>query len=88
MASLRTHTPCDERDPVTGQFYCPYIGMDGYVDCHYWCSAEEPADYPEVDAEEPADYPEVDAEEPADYPEVDAEELAEFQSFCDFIEGR
>ena len=64
--TLRSSTPCDEADPLTGKHECPYMDLDGYVDCHYWCSAEEPADYPEVDAEE----------------------LAEFQSFCDFIEGR
>ena len=50
--SLRKVTPCDERDPMTGQCYCPYMDMDGYVDCHYWCSAEEPEDYPEIDADE------------------------------------
>ena len=54
--SIKAHTPCDERDPMTGEFYCPYIDMDGYVDCHFWCSPEEPADYPEVDAEELAEY--------------------------------
>lgn len=51
--SLRKVTPCDERDPITGECYCPYMmDMVGYVDCYYWCSAEEPADYPEVDAAE------------------------------------
>ena len=63
---LKAHTPCDERDPLTGQYECPYIDMDGYVDCHFWCQ-----DIPEPD-----------------YPEIDADELEEYQSFCDFVEGR
>lgn len=49
---LRSHTPCDERDPLTGQFYCPYMDMDGYVDCQFWCQDIPEPDYPEIDAEE------------------------------------
>ena len=42
--SLRQHTPCDERDPITGLFLCPYCDGDSYVNCEYWCGAEEPED--------------------------------------------
>lgn len=49
---LKAHTPCDERDPFTGSFTCPYIDMDGYVDCQFWCQDIPEPDYPEIDAEE------------------------------------
>lgn len=43
--SLRWRTPCDERDPMTGEFHCPYMDMDGYVDCVYWCSDRPDEDW-------------------------------------------
>ena len=49
---LKAHTPCDERDPITGQYECPYIDLDGYVDCQFWCQDIPEPDYPEIDAEE------------------------------------
>lgn len=49
---LKAHTPCDERDPITGSFTCPYVDMDGYVDCHFWCQDIPEPDYPELDSEE------------------------------------
>ena len=42
--SLRQYTPCDEADPVTGLHYCPYADSADYVNCEYWCGAEEPQD--------------------------------------------
>ena len=40
--SLRLTTPCD-CDGI-----CPYMFNDGdYVNCEYWCGAEEPQDNPE-----------------------------------------
>lgn len=40
--SLRMQTPCD-CDGI-----CPYMFNDGdYVNCEYWCGAEEPQDNPE-----------------------------------------
>lgn len=42
--SLRQYTPCDEVDPVTGLHYCPYADSADYVNCEYWCGAEEPQD--------------------------------------------
>lgn len=48
--SLRWKTPCDERDPMTGEYYCPYMSEDGHVDCAYWCSDHPDEDYmPEED---------------------------------------
>ena len=43
--TLRSSTPCDEADPLTGKHECPYMDMDGYVDCYYWCSAGTDEDY-------------------------------------------
>ena len=45
--SLRRETACDFGP-------CPYADMhSGYMNsCEYWCGAEEPEDYPEIDAEE------------------------------------
>ena len=52
MERLRSHTPCDERMP-DGRFYCPYMDMDGSVDCGYWCSQDSDSDYvPELDADD------------------------------------
>ncbi len=44
--SLRYYTPCDEPD-LEGKHHCPYMDSSGYVNCEYWCSSEEPEDYPE-----------------------------------------
>ena len=44
--SLRSWTPCDEPD-LDGQHHCPYADDGDYVNCEYWCGAEEPEDYPE-----------------------------------------
>ena len=41
---MKMHTPCDERDELTGEYYCPYMDSSGYVDCEYWCHDE--SDYP------------------------------------------
>lgn len=49
MMTLKWHTPCD--DLVDGKFYCPY-STDGPCDCQFYCSAEEPEDYPDLDEEE------------------------------------
>lgn len=51
--SLRWTTPCDEADPLTGQYVCPYMDSSGYVNCEWWCSAEEPEPDIEEDDLEP-----------------------------------
>lgn len=38
--SLRWETPCDFGE-------CPYMTQDGYVNCEWWCGADEPQDNPE-----------------------------------------
>ena len=45
--SLRKQTPCDFAD-WDGKYRCPYAdeGGDGYVNCEYWCGADEPQDDP------------------------------------------
>lgn len=40
--SLRKDTPCD----IDG--ICPYESGE-YCSCEYWCGADEPQDYPEID---------------------------------------
>lgn len=45
MRTLRANTPCDELDPMTGQFYCPYMDQSGYVNCEYWFGAGSDEDY-------------------------------------------
>ena len=44
--SLRNWTPCDEPD-MDGH-HCPYTDDGDYVNCEYWCGAEEPQDDPEI----------------------------------------
>ena len=39
--SLRRETPCDFGP-------CPY-DAEQYCSCEYWCGADEPQDYPEID---------------------------------------
>lgn len=55
--SLRNWTPCDEPD-LEGRHYCPYAEEGDYVNCEYWCGAEEPEDYPEKYEEYEPDYEE------------------------------
>lgn len=45
--SLRSITPCDEPG-WDGRHHCPYAGDDEYVDCEYYCGAEEPQDDPDI----------------------------------------
>lgn len=47
MASLRSITPCDEAD-WNGEHHCPYMDASGWVDCEYWCGADEPEDDPKI----------------------------------------
>jgi hypothetical protein len=44
--SLRNWTPCDEPD-LEGRHHCPYAEDGDYVNCEWYCGAEEPEDYPE-----------------------------------------
>ena len=49
MMTLKKYTPCDDG-------VCPYMDECGYVNCDWYCSAEEPQDNPEVwDEEESGD---------------------------------
>lgn len=43
--SLKSHTPCDEQD-WTGHYVCPYATEGDYVNCEYYCGADEPEDDP------------------------------------------
>lgn len=45
MRTLRSSTPCDEADSLTGKHYCPYMDQSGYVDCERWCAAGSDEDY-------------------------------------------
>lgn len=45
--SIRSYTPCDEVDPIDGLHHCPYAADGDYVNCEWYCGAEEPADDPE-----------------------------------------
>ena len=45
--SLRSITPCDEVG-WDGLHHCPYVDDDGYVNCEYYCGADEPEDDPEI----------------------------------------
>lgn len=45
--SLKNWTPCDEPD-LEGRHHCPYADDGDYVNCEYWCGAEEPQDNPEI----------------------------------------
>ena len=57
--SLRKQTPCDVYVDEKGFHHCPYADDGDYVNCEYWCGAEEPEDYPEeYEEEEPPDYEE------------------------------
>ena len=57
--SLRKQTPCDVYVDEEGFHHCPYAEDGDYVNCEYWCGAEEPEDYPEeYEEEEPPDYEE------------------------------
>ena len=52
--SLRNWTPCDEPD-LEGRHHCPYAEDGDYVNCEYWCGAEEPQDDPEIWEEDEED---------------------------------
>lgn len=63
--SLRKWTPCDEPD-LEGRHHCPYAEDGDYVNCEYWCGAEEPEDYPEEYEEYEEDEPDYEEEMEAD----------------------
>lgn len=52
--SLRNWTPCDEPD-LEGRHHCPYAEDGDYVNCEYYCGAEEPQDDPEIWEDEDED---------------------------------
>lgn len=52
--SLRNWTPCDEPD-LEGRHHCPYADDGDYVNCEWYCGAEEPQDDPEIWEEEEDD---------------------------------
>lgn len=41
--SLRSFTPCDEIG-WDGHYHCPYCEDGEYVNCEYYCGADEPED--------------------------------------------
>lgn len=57
MMSLKWSTPCDHEGHI-----CPYMDSSGYVNCEWWCSAEEPEDVPDELEFEVFDEPEEWAE--------------------------
>ena len=63
--SLRNWTPCDEPD-LEGRHHCPYANDGDYVNCEWYCGAEEPQDDPNVWEED-----EDDEEEDLPYEEID-----------------
>ena len=63
--SLRNWTPCDEPD-LDGHHHCPYADDGDYVNCEYWCGADEPEDYPEEYEEYEEDEPDYEEEMEAD----------------------
>lgn len=63
--SLRNWTPCDEPD-LEGRHHCPYADDSDYVNCEYWCGADEPEDYPEDWEEYEEDEPDYEEEIEAD----------------------
>lgn len=52
--SLKNWTPCDEPD-LEGRHHCPYADDGDYVNCEWYCGAEEPQDSPEIWEEEEDD---------------------------------
>ena len=42
--SIRKVTPCDTYVDEEGFHHCPYAADGDYVNCEYWCSADEPQD--------------------------------------------
>lgn len=52
--SLKHWTPCDEPD-IDGHYHCPYCEDGEYVNCEWYCGADEPEDYPEDHYDEPED---------------------------------
>lgn len=59
--SLKNWTPCDEPD-LEGRHHCPYAENGDYVNCEYWCGADEPEDNPEDWEEEEDPYDKWDCE--------------------------
>jgi len=66
--SLRNWTPCDEPD-LDGFHHCPYADDGDYVNCEWYCGAEEPQDDPEIWEE----YEEYEEEEPTYEEEMEAD---------------
>lgn len=64
--SLRKQTPCDVYVDEEGFHHCPYADDGDYVNCEYWCSADEPEDYPEEYEEYEEDEPDYEEEMAAD----------------------
>ena len=64
--SLRKQTPCDVYVDEEGFHHCPYSEDGDYVNCEYWCGAEEPEDYPEEYEEYEEDEPDYEEEIEAD----------------------
>lgn len=64
--SLRKQTPCDVYVDEEGFHHCPYAEDGDYVNCEYWCGAEEPEDYPE-------EYEEYEEDEPTYEEEMEAD---------------
>lgn len=67
--SLRQHTPCDDYIGQDGFHHCPYADDGDYVNCEYWCGAEEPQDDPEIWE----GYEEYEEEEPTYEEEMEAD---------------
>ena len=51
--SLKSY-PCNDVWP-DGKHHCPYCEGGVFVDCEWYCGADEPEDYPEDYYDEPED---------------------------------
>ena len=71
--SLRNWTPCDEPD-MDGRHHCPYADDGDYVNCEYWCGAEEPQDDPEIWEEDEEDLEDWLSDEDEDEDDFDWDE--------------
>lgn len=71
--SLRNWIPCDEPD-LEGRHHCPYADDGDYVNCEYYCGAEEPQDDPEIWEEDEEDFEDWLSDEDDEDDEDDYEE--------------
>lgn len=83
--SLRNWTPCDEPD-LEGRHHCPYAEDGDYVNCEYYCGAEEPQDDPEIWEEDEEDLEDWLSDEDDDEDEDDEDDYEDLEDMdCEDI---